>query len=141
MKYLKITNTSDGLRLARCLIGSPVYRNRPIDVTLIGTANNGARFYYEYNQFLDIGDNDRIIVDNTNEILLLIDTLKLDPFAAIANGVSIVVDFGIWGKERGIIGYPCKVFSSMLSGVMNKYPVSLNIEAAAKLKGVEVVEL
>ena len=93
MKYLKITNTPDGLRLARCLVGSPCKAQ---------TASHKNEYYG-----VIVGADSEIIVRNGKHLHseryvdIPIDTLKLDPFAAMRYGVSVVGTDGC--SIKGII--------------------------------------
>ena len=78
MKYLRITNTPDGIRLARCLIGSMTKSNRVLSGV---SETEGEKFFIAW--------EDSYGACWINSVLLPLDTIKLDPFAAMREGISV----------------------------------------------------
>jgi hypothetical protein len=82
MKYLKLTNSEECLKLAECLVGS---RTNAVFFMqfLHGSDQNG--FWVT-----DAGDDDYWIDVGIDKILLPLDTLKLNPFKCMEHGIEIV---------------------------------------------------
>jgi hypothetical protein len=139
MKCLKLSGPN-GIKVARCLIGSVLTDGR----ILIGVTNR-----YFAVQYTKKGNRNET-VNLVPEIILPLDTLVFDPFAAMREGV--------WAKGfaptvagghdvRGFI----ESFESNEWGVaickgstqlrMVNENITLDIEAACRLDGVEVVEV
>ena len=96
MKALKISNTVDGLRLARCLIGSKIYQYSYFDV--FGDFVEGFVVYSNTKiALVGIRSNNKIIIEvaegnvDCESIILPIDTLVLNPFSAMREAISIRV--------------------------------------------------
>ena len=143
MKILRIKNTSDGFRLARCLPESPIiFPNFPKDkAVLLGVVGERLRNHDCENRFLiDTAEGG---IAYRSEIILPIESLKFCPFAACKEGIgcSIGSYCGVVGDisedESGHIritgGYRHECFESK--------ELTLDLDAAAKLDGVTVEEI
>ena len=138
MKYLKITNTPDGLRLARCLVGSPCKAQ---------TASHKNEYYG-----VIVGADSEIIVRNGKHLHseryvdIPIDTLKLDPFAAMRYGVSVVgkseLDCSI-GHVSNINERPPCMVEVNGEGVyyLNEITLDLSAIERGEVDGASVVEV
>ena len=141
MKALKLSNTPEGLKLARCLFGSPIIcQYGAIDnheSILCGqhTTETGASVFVVSSNFF-------LKFRGVGQIIIPIDTMVFDPFAAMREKVSIV--------ECGFHAYPTKGFTTCIEDNTLSIgcsfhafigDVTLDIDWAATLDGVEVVEL
>ena len=133
MKALKLDGSKeDARRLARCLIGSKTLHGR----ILIGCVDDAV------NNFVIISMRGMSPEDFYTATLPL-DTLVLDPFAAMREGISVIADgeptvldqckFGIFGKY---------ISARFGETTWHSYKsITLDIEAACRLDGVEEVEI
>jgi hypothetical protein len=145
MKYLSIKNTPDGLRLARCLIMSNItHKDLAVsDTNLIGVSKS--TFVWEH-----FDSNSRWVAE-WEEIYIPLDTIKLDPFAAMREGVSILI------RGRGVVRIIGSEINTTSSHMYFKcrsdyckydvfvYPLDLTLDLTAiergELDGVSIVEV
>jgi hypothetical protein len=139
MKCLKLSGPN-GIKVARCLIGSVLTDGR----ILIGVTNR-----YFAVQYTKKGNRNET-VNLVPEIILPIDTLVFDPFAAMREGVKCKGFAPVMAGGDSVHGFiesfddnefgvaHCKGSTQMR--MANKY-ITLDIEAACRLDGVEVVDL
>lgn len=113
MKYLKLTNTPECLKLAECLVGSPCTLsefglNEDHECLIVGVSCYGTA---PDNPFL--GEDLITNPDHTgwfgNEIILPLETLKLNPFKCMEYGVSVATLEAI-DKKDPVIGIISKIF-------------------------------
>ena len=134
MKMLKLDGSKpDARRLARCLIGSP----NDDGMKLIGVDDESDNPFIV--QWPDIhGCNGHA------EETLPIDTLVFDPFAAMRDGVDVQIGDNSFGT---IDGYSNSFRVMYREGDgrcctwVKKEQISLDIEAACKLEGIEEIEI
>lgn len=92
MKCLELTYTTECLKLAQCLVGSKT-DNEWFNQELHGSDYNG--FW-----ITDASDDDTWISMGEEKVVLPVEKLKLNPFKCCEHSIPVIVDRGIWGKEK-----------------------------------------
>jgi len=97
MKYLKLTNTKECLKLAECLIGSDTFK--VIDMVP----------YESQGELLGVCGDNFLIRESSEEtdygfvnsfVMIPMDSIKLNPFKCCEHSIPVIVDRGIFGKEK-----------------------------------------
>lgn len=104
MKYLKLTNTEECLKLAECLVGSECYTDIGIlDLSLGGYSLDGVHYCpddceWESNEFLLFDETHR---NFSKHILVPLESIKLNPFKAMQYEIPVVRNDSM--KNRGVL--------------------------------------
>ncbi len=141
MQVIRIKNTSErALALARCLIGSPTVSILNSKIGFLSGVESKNKiypfiFYDEWTRYIGF-----------SEIIIPIETLKFDQFAAMREGdIPIIVksplkDYTQTANNVFIAQYGPYILAG--NGMkQRKITITLDLEAAAKLEGVSVEEI
>jgi|3_EtaG_2_1085321.scaffolds.fasta_scaffold03516_13 hypothetical protein len=97
MEYLKLTNTKECLKLAECLVGSDTFKVFNMEP------------YEVQGELLGVCGNDFLIRDSGDEcdygflsefVFISVESIKLNSFKCCEHSIPVVVDRGMWGKEK-----------------------------------------
>jgi len=142
MRALKIKNTPDGLRLARCLVGSC----QENEMKLVGIDEQSKSPFMLVHTSLE-----SIFPSTAEEIILPLSTLKLCPFVAMREGITVIsFAYEIEDTMSGeIVSISTDRLDKSLSSIImyngdwfrckDVSDITLDIEAACRLDGVEEV--